>query len=61
MPVIKIDCNKLTQEQKRELIKSITEVSSRIMQLPESTITIILREVEADDVGVGGKLLCDIH
>ncbi|MDP1553353.1 MAG: 4-oxalocrotonate tautomerase DmpI [Methanobacteriaceae archaeon] len=61
MPVIKIDCNKLTQEQKRELIKSVTEVSSRIMQLPESTITIILREVEADDVGVGGKLLCDIH
>jgi 4-oxalocrotonate tautomerase len=61
MPVIKIDCNKLTQEQKRELIKSVTEVSSRIMQLPESTITIILREVDADDVGVGGKLLCDIH
>lgn len=61
MPVIKIDCNKLTQEQKRELIKSVTEVSSRIMQLPESTITIILSEVEADDVGVGGKLLCDIH
>jgi 4-oxalocrotonate tautomerase len=61
MPVIKIDCNKMTQEQKRELIKSVTEVSSRIMQLPESTITIILREVEAEDVGVGGKLLCDIH
>ncbi|MDZ4172357.1 MAG: 4-oxalocrotonate tautomerase DmpI [Methanobacteriaceae archaeon] len=61
MPVIKIDCNKLTQEQKRELIKSVTEVSSRIMQLPESTITIILREVDAEDVGVGGKLLCDIH
>ncbi len=59
MPVITVDCNKLTREQKRELVKSITEVSSKIMQLPESTITILIREVAAEDVGIGGELLCD--
>jgi 4-oxalocrotonate tautomerase len=61
MPVIHIDSNKLSKEQKRELVKSITKVSSEIMGLPENTITIIIREVPAEDVGVGGKLLCDLH
>jgi 4-oxalocrotonate tautomerase len=59
MPVITVDCNKLTREQKRELVKSITEVSSKIMCLPENTITILIREVATEDVGVGGELLCD--
>jgi 4-oxalocrotonate tautomerase len=61
MPVIHIDSNKLSKEQKRELVKSITKVSSEIMRLPENTITIIIREVPAEDVGVGGNLLCDLH
>ncbi|MBU4535000.1 MAG: 4-oxalocrotonate tautomerase family protein [Euryarchaeota archaeon] len=59
MPVIHIDSNKLSRKQKRELVKAITKVSSEIMELPENTITIIIREVEAEDVGLGGQLLCD--
>lgn len=59
MPVITVDCNKLTRKQKRELVKALTGVSSKIMQLPESTITILIREVAAEDVGIGGELLCD--
>ncbi len=59
MPVIHIDSNKLSRKQKRELVKAITQVSSEIMELPENTITIIIREVEAEDVGLGGQLLCD--
>ena len=59
MPVIHIDSNKLSRKQKRELVKAITKVSSEIMELPENTITIIIREVEAEDVGIGGQLLCD--
>lgn len=61
MPVITIDCNELTRDQKRELVKTVTEVSSKIMNLPESTITILIREVNAEDVGVGGELLCDLR
>lgn len=59
MPVIQISCNKLTREKKRELVKRITEVSSEVMDLPESTITVLIREVPPEDVGVGGILLCD--
>ncbi|GAB6055712.1 4-oxalocrotonate tautomerase family protein [Methanobacterium alkalithermotolerans] len=59
MPVIHIDSNKLSRKQKRELVKVITKVSSEIMKLPENAITIIIREVEAEDVGLGGQLLCD--
>lgn len=59
MPVIHIDSNKLSRKQKRELVKVITKVSSEIMKLPENAITIIIREVEAEDVGIGGQLLCD--
>ncbi len=59
MPVIHIDSNKLSRKQKRELVKAITKVSSEIMKLPENAITIIIREVEAEDVGLGGQLLCD--
>lgn len=59
MPVIHIDSNELSRKQKRKLVKSITQISSEITGLPESTITIIIREVPAEDVGVGGILLCD--
>ncbi|ADL57801.1 4-oxalocrotonate tautomerase family protein [Methanothermobacter sp. KEPCO-1] len=59
MPVIQISCNKLTREKKRELVKRITEVSSEVMGLPESTITVLIREVPPEDVGVGGILLSD--
>jgi 4-oxalocrotonate tautomerase len=61
MPVIHIDSNKLSREQKRDLVKEITKVTSKIVGLPENTITIIIREVPAEDVGVGGNLLCDMH
>jgi 4-oxalocrotonate tautomerase len=59
LPVIQINCNELTREKKRELVKRITEVSSEIMGLPESTITVLIREFPPEDVGVGGSLLCD--
>jgi len=29
------------------------------MGLPESTITVLIREFPPEDVGVGGSLLCD--
>ncbi|MCK9152463.1 4-oxalocrotonate tautomerase DmpI [Methanobacterium alcaliphilum] len=61
MPIIHIDSNELSRDQKRNLVESITKISSEIMGLPENTITIIIREVPLEDVGVGGKLLSDLH
>ncbi|MEJ8543209.1 4-oxalocrotonate tautomerase DmpI [Methanothermobacter wolfeii] len=59
MPVIQIYCNEITEEKKRELVKRITRVSGEVLELPESTITVLIREMPPEDVGVGGVLLCD--
>ncbi|MGL6298477.1 MAG: 4-oxalocrotonate tautomerase DmpI [Methanobacteriaceae archaeon] len=60
MPVIKIDGNKIDIEKKRELVKRITEIACDIYDLPEGAITILINELEREDIGVGGELLLDM-
>ncbi len=60
MPVITIEGPKLTKEQKAELVKSFAETASKVMGLPTDAMVIIIREVEAENVGVGNCLLCDL-
>jgi 4-oxalocrotonate tautomerase len=59
MPVITIDGPKLTKKQKEELVKSFAESASKIMELPVEAMVTIIREVEAENVGVGNILLCN--
>jgi 4-oxalocrotonate tautomerase len=59
MPVITIDGPKLTRKQKEELVKSFAESASKIMGLPVEAMVTIIREVEAENVGVGNILLCN--
>ncbi|AEG18196.1 4-oxalocrotonate tautomerase DmpI [Methanobacterium paludis] len=59
MPVITIDAPKLTKEQKSELVKSFAEKASEVMGLPVEAMVILIREVDAENVGVGNILLCD--
>ena len=59
MPVITIDGPKLTKQQKEELVKSFAESASKIMGLPVEAMVTIVREVEAENVGVGNILLCN--
>lgn len=59
MPVITVDAPSMTKEQKRELVKSFAETASQVMGLPVSAIVVIIREVDAENVGVGNTLLCD--
>ena len=59
MPVVTVDGPKLTKEQKEELVKSFAESASKIMGLPVESIITIIREVEAENVGVGNILLCN--
>jgi 4-oxalocrotonate tautomerase len=59
MPVITIDAPKLTKEQKTELVKSFAEKASEVMGLPVEAMVILIREVDAENVGVGNILLCD--
>lgn len=59
MPVITIDGPKLTKQQKEQLVKSFAESASEIMELPVEAMVTIIREVEAENVGVGNMLLCN--
>jgi 4-oxalocrotonate tautomerase len=59
MPVITIDGPYLNKAQKQELVEKLTETASSIINLPEEAIIVLIREVDHDNVGVGGMLLSD--
>jgi len=61
MPVITVDGPKLSKEKKAELVKSFSQTASEIMGLPVDAMVVIIREVDAENVGVGDCLLCDLR
>ncbi|MCL2687515.1 MAG: tautomerase family protein [Methanobrevibacter sp.] len=60
MPVIIVESNPISVEKKRKLVKEITKTVSKIYELPENTVTILIRELEREDIGTNGKLLADL-
>ncbi|MDR1721919.1 MAG: 4-oxalocrotonate tautomerase family protein [Methanobrevibacter sp.] len=60
MPVIIVESNKIDVDKKREYVKKLTELTAETYDLPESAVTVLLKEVPPEDVGVGGKLLLDL-
>lgn len=61
MPVITLDGPKLDKEQKAELVKSFSQTASKVTGLPVDAFIVIIREVDAENVGVGDCLLCDLR
>ncbi|MDD1774311.1 MAG: tautomerase family protein [Methanobacterium sp.] len=61
MPVITIDGPKMTKEQKAELVESFSQTASKVTGLPVDAMVVIIREVDAENVGVGDCLLCDLR
>lgn len=59
MPVITIEAVKLTKEQKRNLVKELTTSAANIINLPEQTFYVFVKENEKDNIGVAGQLLSD--
>ncbi|UZP68825.1 4-oxalocrotonate tautomerase family protein [Desulfovibrio mangrovi] len=59
MPVVTVVSNVLEKDQKRELVAQITDVCSRVMNLPPQTIVVILDEKQPENIGVAGTLLSD--
>lgn len=60
MPVITMDSSRITKEQKAQLVKEFTESAARILNMPPEIFTVLLKENERENIGVGGKLLSDI-
>lgn len=59
MPVISVEGSKLTKEQKNELIVSLTEVASKIMNVRKEAYIVLIKENDMDNIGVGGVTLSE--
>lgn len=57
MPYITIESGSLSDEQKEELIKRLTEVSSEIMEVPQEFFSVTIKELPDKNFGIGGKTI----
>jgi 4-oxalocrotonate tautomerase len=60
MPFIKIEAGKVNKDQKEKLISGFTKLASETLGIAESAFTVLIKENEVDNWGVGGKMLSDI-
>ncbi len=61
MPNINIDGPPVDVDKKRTLVKEVTEAASKAYGIPEQAMVVIIRENPAENVSVGGCLLCDMR
>lgn len=60
MPIVQINMLKgRTLEQKRALVKKVTEALGETIDAPAHKVRIILNDMEHDMYSVGGKLVAD--
>lgn len=57
MPYITIESGTLSDTQKEELIKRLTEISSEIMNIPQEFFVTTIKEVSDKNFGIGGKTI----
>lgn len=57
MPYITVEGGYLTDEQKELLIKSLTEVSSEIMKVPQEFFITTIKDLPDKNIGIGGKTI----
>ena len=61
MPPITMELVTISKENKAQLVKEITESTSRLTGLPQQAIFVFIKENEPENVGVGGVLLPDMN
>ena len=57
MPYITIEGGELSPSQKEDLIKQITEVSSKIMKIPSDFFMVTIKELPDNNIGIDGKTI----
>lgn len=57
MPYITIESGLLADQQKEELIRRLTEVSSEIMNVPQEFFTTTIKGLPDKNFGIGGKTI----
>ena len=57
MPYITIEGGELSPSQKEDLIKQVTEVSSKIMKIPSDFFMGTIKELPDNNIGIAGKTI----
>lgn len=57
MPYISVESGQLSDEQKEELIKKLTEVASEIMKVPQEFFVTTIKELPDKNFGIGGRTI----
>lgn len=60
MPVINVTSGPMTTEQKKELIRRMTEVSMEITGTPEYGNSVLINELPLDSLGIGKKTAAEV-
>ena len=60
MPFIKVEAGKMNRETKEKLISELTRAASETLGLREEAFTILIKENETDNWGIGGKVLTKV-
>lgn len=60
MPVITLEGGKLSREQKRDLIHRFTSVASEVTSIPPQFFSVLIRELEDANLGLGGETVEEI-
>lgn len=60
MPLISVEGPAIKDiDRKRTLVKELTDAAAKAFEFPPQKIIVTLRETRPDNVGVGGRLVCD--
>lgn len=60
MPIVQMEILKgRTMEQRREMVKEVTNAIVKTLSCPPEAVSIIIREMEKEDYSVAGKLYSD--
>jgi 4-oxalocrotonate tautomerase len=60
MPFIKIEAGKMNKDLKTKLISDVTKVASETLGIGEEHFTVLIKENDLDNWGIGGKMLSDM-
>ncbi len=60
MPFISYEAGRVTDDQKKDLIRALTKTASEITSIPESSFTVLIKENPINSWGIGGISLEEI-
>ena len=60
MPIVVVNIKEgRTLEQKRNMVTKVTEALCETMEVPKTSVSIIINEMANDNFAVAGTLVCD--